>query len=171
MGANEFWLVLLILMTIGYFVFRIQEYQKEKTIVTQERANLISKPIPSFVQKSIFDYESGAYGGEDQSPLAYVGYKAGKTANMAELERRQRLEVCFRIDIPPYLPRKYRNWGAPATRLRFERIQMHLNMLAGQRRGRRGYEVAVQHWTIDKAWFLSELGHTAKRFGRYGYGR
>ena len=78
MGANEFWLVLLILMTIGYFVFRIQEYQKEKTIVTQERANLISKPIPSFVQKSIFDYESGAYGGEDQSPLAYVGYKAGK---------------------------------------------------------------------------------------------
>ena len=67
MGANEFWLVLLILMTIGYFVFRIQEYQKEKTIVTQERANLISKPIPSFVQKSIFDYESGAYGGEDQS--------------------------------------------------------------------------------------------------------
>ena len=48
---------------------------------------------------------------------------------MAELERRQRLEVCFRIDIPPYLL-VYRNWGAPATRLRFERIQMHLNMLA-----------------------------------------
>ena len=76
MGANEFWLVLLILMTIGYFVFRIQEYQKEKTIVTQERANLISKPIPSFVQKSI-DYESGACGGEDQS-LAYVNTRPAR---------------------------------------------------------------------------------------------
>ena len=65
MGENEFWLVILILVAIGYFVFRIQEYQKEKTIVTQERANLISKPIPNFVQKSIFDYQSGTYGGEE----------------------------------------------------------------------------------------------------------
>ena len=117
------------------------------------------------------DYQAGAFFGEDQSPLAFVGYKAGKTAKMAEAERRQRLEVCFRIDVPACLPVKYRNWGAPATLQRYQKIHQHLHMLAGQRRGRRGYEVAVHHWDSDRGWLLSAIGETARRYGRYGYSR
>ena len=50
--------------------FRHIKYQKEKEIVTSEREELISKPIPDFVRRSMADYQAGAFFGEDQSPLA-----------------------------------------------------------------------------------------------------
>ena len=171
MNENDLWLLAIGLFLTGYFFLRHIKYQKEKEIVTSERQELISKPIPDFVRRSMADYQAGAFFGEDQSPLAFVGYKAGKTANMAESERRKRLEVCFRIDVPACLPVKYQNWGAPATLQRYQKIHQHLHMLAGQRRGRRGYEVAVHHWDSDRGWLLSAIGETARRYGRYGYSR
>lgn len=171
MNENDLWLLAIGLFVAGYIFLRYVKHQKEKEIVTREREELIHKPIPGFVRQSMADYQAGAFYGEDQSPLAFVGYKAGKTANMAEANRRQRLEVCFRIDVPASLPAKYRNWGAPATLRRYQKIHQHLHMLAGQRRGRRGYEVAVQHWDSDRGWLLSAIGETANRYGRYGYRR
>ena len=71
--------------------------------------------------------------------------KAGKTVGMNEKEMHERLSVCFRPDVPANLPLKYRYWGKPATALRFYKMHTHFNMLAKQRRGRRGYETAVHH--------------------------
>ena len=169
MSDNAVWLLIIALLAFGYFFYRHQEYQKQKVIVTQRRDALIGEPIPHFIQQSMADYKSGAFSGEDKSPLAYVGYRAGKTANMPASERRQRLEVCFKVNFPSTLPAKYRNWGAPATTLRYHKIQQHLHRLAGQRRGRHGYETAVRHWTEDRGWFVEEFTDTARRFARSGY--
>ena len=169
MNENDLWLLAFGLMVAGYFLARHQRYQKEQVIVTKDHEELITKPIPRFIQQSMANYQSGAFYSEDQSPLTFVGYKAGKTANMAEAERRQRLEVCFRIDVPASLPAKYQNWSAPATMRSYQKIHQHLHMLVGQRRGRSGDEVAVHHWNSDIGRFLSALGETAKSYGRYGY--
>ena len=75
------------------------------------------------------------------------------------------------LGVPESLPLKYRNWEKTATALRFYKMHAHLNMLAQQRQGRRGYETAVQHWSTDRIWFISELSETAKRFQLHGFRR
>jgi len=162
-------LIFIILFLVGLCSIKYIHYIKNRKIVSQERLVLINQSIPTFIQQSMANFEAGNFFGEDLSPLSYVGYKAGKTANMANAERRQRLSVCFRLEIPPSLPEKYSNWGGPGTFMRFHKMQKHLIMLAGQRQGRRGYEIAVSHWLSDQSWFVSELGKTAQRFGKYGY--
>lgn len=162
-------LIFIVLFLIGLCSIKYFLYIKNRKIVTQERSILISQSIPEFIKQSMANFEAGNFSGEDLSPLSYVGYKAGKTANMADAERRQRLSVCFRLEIPPSLPEKYSNWGRPGTFMRLHKMQKHLSMLAGQRQGRRGYELAVSHWLSDQSWFVSELGKTARRFGKYGY--
>ena len=165
------WLLILIIALGSYWYFRHLDYTKNREIVSSERDEFLHSPIPTYIQKSMQAFNDGKFEGEDQSPLAYVGYKAGKTAGMNEKERRERLTVCFRLDVPANLPSKYRNWGKPATALRFYKMHTHLNMLAQQRRGRRGYETAVHHWSTDGMWFINKLSETAKRFGRYGFRR
>ena len=165
------WLLILRIIGGAYWFFRYLDYAKNRKIVSSERDEFLQSPIPSYIQKSMKAFDAGKFEGEEQSPLAYVGYKAGKTASMSEKERRERLSVCFRLNVPESLLLKYRNWGKPATALRFYKMHAHLNMLAQQRQGRRGYETAVQHWSTDRIWFISELSETAKRFQRYGFRR
>ena len=116
-------------------------------------------------------FNDGKFEGEDQSPLAYIVYKAGKTVGMNEKEKRERLSVSFRLDVPANLPSKYRNLGKPATTLRFYKMHTHLNMLAQQRHGRRSYETAVHHWPTDRTWFINKLSETEKRFWQFGFRR
>ena len=169
MEEDSFWLFVVMIVIVIWIVFRVVDYKKNKQIIIVEREQIIQQTIPGYIQQSMNDFTSGIYEGEEQSPLAYVGYKAGKTKNMQQAERRERLAVCFRLDIPRYLPEKYHNWGSPATALRFVKMQSHLNMLAQQRNKRKGYETAVLHWREDREWFINELNDTAKRFKRYGF--
>ena len=86
-------LIFIVLFLIGLCSIKYFLYIKNRKIVTQERSILISQSIPEFIKQSMANFEAGNFSGEDLSPLSYVGYKAGKTANMADAERRQRLSV------------------------------------------------------------------------------
>lgn len=163
------WFLYLFLILIIYWLYKYIDYRKHHEIVSEERKKIINQPVPKYIQQSIKAYKAGIFTGEDRSPLAYVGYKAGKTVNMPNRERQERLAVCFRLEITASLPAKYKNWGKPATYLRFHKMQAHLNMLAHQRKRRRGYEVAVRHWHGDRNWFLKEKGYIANRLRRYGF--
>ena len=163
------WFFYLIIILSIYWLYKYLDYRKHHEIVSNERSKMINQPIPSYIQKSIKDYKAGLFIGEDRSPLAYVGYKAGKTANMPDRQRRERLAVCFRLEITASLPVKYQNWGKPATYRRYYKMQAHLNMLAQQRKRRRGYEVAVHHWREDRNWFVQKTQYIASRFNRYGF--
>jgi hypothetical protein len=165
------WLIFIFLLLIViHFVWRdLKRRAEERKIVTEERDEFLSLPIPREVQKSIEDFRSGIFAGEDQSPLGYVGYRVGKTHGLSEPNRRIRLKVCFRIEIPSELPSKYHGWGRPATLLRFVKIVGHLSMLAEQRRTRRNYEKAVSDWDVDRAWFKTEFDDIVRRFADVGF--
>lgn len=109
----------------------------------------------------------GSFVGEDRSPLAYVGYRVGKTRGLASRERQMRLDVCFRIEIPSDLDPKYQGWGAPATYQRFRSIEKHLKMLADLRRGRNNQRFAVADWEEDREWFLLEYRELAGLLQRH----
>ena len=68
--------------------------------MSSERDKFLHLPIPTCIQKSMQAFNDGKFEGEDQSTLAYVGYKAGKTVGMNEKERRKRLSNCFRLGVP-----------------------------------------------------------------------
>ena len=170
-GRDHPWVVIILFVVGAIALYRQREYAKEKIVVDAEREALLSEPVPRDIQRAMSEFARGDFSGEDQSPLAYVGYRAGKTAAMSDGARRERLAFCFRATIPQELPAKYQNWGAPATHRRYQAISGHLAMLAGQRRSRSGYRVAVGHWDEDKAWLQAELSSIAQRFGRYGYRR
>jgi hypothetical protein len=110
----------------------------------------------------------GSFVGEDRSPLAYVGYRVGKTRGLARRERQGRLDVCFRIEILSDLDPKYQGWGAPATYRRYRSIEKHLKMLADMRSGRRNQGFAVADWEADRAWFQGEYRKLAGLLQRQG---
>ena len=159
------------LLLIIFWIVQWVDFQKNKKLVEVERQEMLAQPIPGNILKSMEAFARGDYDGEDRSPLAYVGYRAGKTVNMSDAQRRDRMVVCYRVSLPPELPSKYQGWGRPASYQRFVKMTNHLNMLAGQRRQRRGYEIAVQHWSSDRQWFIQKFKDSATRFGRYGYRR
>jgi hypothetical protein len=159
------------LIIIIFWIFQWMDFQQNKKIIDSERQAMLAQPIPNHILKSMEAFVRGDFDGEDQSPLAYVGYKAGKTVNMSDASRRERISICYRVNLPPELPAKYRGWGRPASYQRFIKIINHLNMLAGQRRQRRGYEIAVRHWSSDREWFIERFKESATRFGKYGYRR
>lgn len=104
------------------------------------------------------------------SPLAYVGYKVGKTHGLLLQERRRRLRACFQIDILPQLADKYQTWGPPVTSQKLISMCPHITMLADMRRERRNYEVAVNDWETDVEWFKSEHESSAVRLRTAGSG-
>ena len=61
MNENDLWLLAIGLFVAGYIFLRHIKHQKEKEIVTSEREELISKPIPDFVRRSMADYQAGAF--------------------------------------------------------------------------------------------------------------
>ena len=76
--------------------------------------------------------------------------------------------VCFRVDIPREIRGEYASSGGPGSLNRLNGIYQHLQMLAAQRRGRPGFEVAVSEWERDAAWLKSELRALAEKFSKYG---
>lgn len=130
--------------------------QAERDRAQKEHDALIKRPIPPDIKRDMRAFLEGTFVGEDRSPLAYVGYRVGKTRGLASRERQRRLDVCFRIEIPSDLDPKYQGWGAPATYQRFRSIEKHLKMLADMRSGRRNQRFAVADWEADRAWFQGE---------------
>jgi hypothetical protein len=142
----------------------------ERKEIEAERKSWLERPVPPDVKRSMSNFLSGKFTGEDRSPLAYVGYQVGKSG-LPEWDRRRRLEVCFRSEIPDDLDRKYLSWGTPVSQIRFEAMYGHLRMLADMRRFRQNYEVAVAEWDEDADWLRSELGPLAGRLARLRPGR
>jgi hypothetical protein len=169
--GNEFLLFLAIGIAAAsaWFAQRWIEYSKQKQIVDADRSLVISRPIPTGIVRDIQDFNPSEFVGEELSPLAYIGYRVGITRGLAPLERQERLEYCFRMEMPKILPAKYTKWGRPCTWRRYERILAHLKMLADQRRSQNSYRHAVAHWDSDREWFSVEFGPIAERLRRYGF--
>ena len=151
---------------------RLEEEQRARREAEEERNQILSRAVPPDIQRDMREFlNAGAFFGEEHSPLAYVGYKVGKTNGLAPWDRKRRLKVCFQTEIPRELAAKYQSWGRPATYQRLSSICQHLSMLADMRRQRRSYEHAVADWEADNAWFRSEYGEQAARLRRGGFSR
>lgn len=141
--------------------------QAERDKAQKKRDDFIGRPIPPDIQRDMRAFLDGSFVGEDRSPLAYVGYRVGKTRGLASRERQRRLDVCFRIEIPADLDAKYQAWGAPATYQRFHSIDKHLKMLADLRGGRSNQRFAVADWEEDRTWFQGEFRELAGLLQRH----
>lgn len=141
--------------------------QAERDRAQKEHDALVERPIPPDIKRDMRAFLEGSFVGEDRSPLAYVGYRVGKTRGLASRERQRRLDVCFRIEIPSDLDPKYQGWGAPATYQRFRSIEKHLKMLADMRSGRSNQRFAVADWQADRKWFQGEYRELAGLLQRH----
>jgi len=141
--------------------------QAERDRAQKEHDALVERPIPPDIKRDMRAFLDGSFVGEDQSPLAYVGYRVGKTRGLVSRERQRRLDACFRIEIPSDLDPKYQGWGAPATYQRFHSIEKHLKMLADMRGGRSNQRFAVADWEADRTWFQGEYRELAGLLQRH----
>lgn len=148
---------------------RRAEAEKTRGEVEQERQLILVTPIQADIHRDMREFlKAGQFFGEEHSPLAYVGYKVGKTNGLPAPSRRRRLRACFQIEIPHQLADKYQSWGPPASYRRFTSMCQHITMLADMRRKRRNFEVAVADWDEDEAWFRDEYRSLAERLRRVG---
>lgn len=151
---------------------RLEEEARARREAEQERDGVLRRPIAPDVRRDMKEFLSaGNFSGEEYSPLAYVGYKVGKTHGLAEWDRQRRLKVCLQTEVPPALAAKYDGWGRPATYQRFASICQHLRMLADMRRRRTNYEQAVADWEADEKWFRAEFDAMANRLRKNGFHR
>jgi len=141
--------------------------QEERDRAQKEHDALVQRPIPPDIKRDMQAFLDGSFVGEDQSPLAYVGYRVGKTRGLVSRERQRRLDACFRIEIPSDLDPKYQGWGGPATSQRFHSIEKHLKMLANMRGSRSNQRYAVADWEADRTWFQQEYRQIADLFRRH----
>ena len=141
--------------------------QAERDRVRKEYDAIVEQPIPPDIKRDMRAFLDGNFIGEDRSPLAYVGYRVGKTRGLPSRDRQRRLGVCFRIEISRDLDVKYQKWGAPATFQRFRSIEKHLKMLADMRSSRNNQRFAVADWQEDRSWFLKEFQTAAELFQRH----
>ncbi|MGC1496302.1 MAG: hypothetical protein WA790_10880 [Sulfitobacter sp.] len=139
----------------------------ERDAAEKKQASITDKPIPPDVRRDMRAFLEGEFIGSDRSPLAYVGYRVGKTRGLRTKDRQERLQVCFRIEIPNDLDDKYQSWGLPASYTRYHAMLKHLRMLENRRSGRRDMAVAVDEWKQDRRWFASEFEELAELFRRY----
>lgn len=161
----------LICLLVWLFARQLKEWRRQKRVVDDQRARMIDQPVPPDIGRDIARARSGDFGGEELSPLTYLGYRVGKTNGLRPDARRKRLKVCFTIELPNLLPAKYRRWGRPATYQRYASIFNHLVMLANQRRGRSNYEFAVSDWEADAKWMEAEFDQLARELKRFGFRR
>jgi|OM-RGC.v1.016141455 hypothetical protein len=149
---------------------RREEFERNKSELDSERNRRLNPAVPPDIARSIREFQAGDFAGEERSPLAYVGYRVGKTNGLPEPARHRRLDFCFALDIPTDLAAKYvTTWGRPLTYRRYAAIVNHLKMLADQRNGRRNFETAVSHWLTDARWFSDKHKSFAERLRQYGH--
>lgn len=146
---------------------RIAARAAADSTVGREFAQYIGAPVPNDIKQSMRAFLAGEFTGADRSPLAYVGYRVGKTNGLPTWDRERRMQVCFRIDIPAEMRRDYASWAGPGSRARLNAMRAHLRMLAAMRKDRPGYEVAVAEWERDAEWLGNELGDLADRFAQH----
>ena len=156
---------------IWFFIRQAKEWNRQKQIVSEERAGILGQPIPLDIGRDIQWAAKGGIDGEEVSPLSYLGYRVGKTNGLSPEARRRRLRVCLSMEMPTILPGKYRRWGRPVTYQRYASIFNHLLMLANQRRGRSNYQLAVSDWEADAQWMKVEFEQLAMNLKRYGFRR
>jgi hypothetical protein len=161
----------LICLLVWFLARHLKEWRRQRQIVGDERASMIGQPVPTDIDHDMARARSGDFGGEELSPLTYLGYRVGKTNGLRPNSRQNRLRVCFTIEMPGALPAKYRRWGRPATYQRYVSIFNHLVMLANQRRGRSNYEFAVSDWESDAKWMQAEFGQLARDLKKFGFRR
>lgn len=147
---------------------RLAAREAADSMVGREFTRYIGAPVPNDIKQSMTAFLAGEFTGADRSPLAYVGYRVGKTNGLPKWDRERRMQVCFRIDIPSELRRDYASWAGPGSRTRLNAMRAHIRMLAAMRKDRPGYEVAVAEWERDAGWLGSELGDLADKFSRHG---
>lgn len=147
---------------------RLAAREAADSTVGREFARYFGAPVPNDIKRSMQAFLAGEFVGSDRSPLAYVGYRVGKTNGLPEWDRNRRMKVCFCIDIPPEFRPDYASWRGPGSRERLNAMQSHIRMLAAMRRDRPGFEVAVSEWERDTEWLSSELGPLAEKFSRHG---
>lgn len=147
---------------------RLAAREAAASTVGREFARFIGAPVPNDIKRSMRAFLAGEFVGSDRSPLAYVGYRVGKTNGLPAWDRERRMQVCFRIDIPSELRRDYAAWAGPGSRTRLNAMRAHIRMLAAMRKDRPGYDVAVDEWERDAEWLGSELGALADKFSRHG---
>ena len=147
---------------------RLAAREAADSMVGREFARYIGAPVPNDIKQSMTAFLAGEFTGADRSPLAYVGYRVGKTNGLPKWDRERRMQVCFRIDIPSELRRDYASWAGPGSRTRLNAMRAHIRMLAAMRKDRPGYEVAVADWERDAEWLGTELGDMADKFSRHG---
>lgn len=149
---------------------RREEEERVRREIEQERGAVLEKVVPPEIQRAMREFlQAGSFFGEEHSPLAYVGYRVGKTNGLSSWDRQRRLKACFQIEIPRELAAKYQGWGRPATYQRFRSMCQHLMMLADMRRQRRNFEHAVADWEADEQWFQTEFSDMADRLRRHGF--
>jgi hypothetical protein len=149
---------------------RLEEEARARREAEEERVGILGRAVPPDIQRDMRAFlKAGNFSGEEQSPLAYVGYKVGKTHGLPPWDRQRRLTVCFQTEIPRQLAAQYQAWGRPATHRRFVSMCQHLRMLANTRRHRANYEHAVADWETDETWFRSEFGSVADRLRQHGF--
>jgi hypothetical protein len=147
---------------------RLAARESADSTIGREFARYIAAPVPNDVKRSMQAFLAGEFVGSDRSPLAYVGYRVGKTNGLPAWDRERRMQVCLRIDIPGELRRDYGAWAGPGSRTRLNAMHAHIRMLAAMRRDRPGYEVAVAEWERDAEWLKKELGDLVDKFSRHG---
>lgn len=147
---------------------RLAAREAADSTVGREFAHYIRAPVPGDIKRSMQAFLAGEFVGSDRSPLAYVGYRVGKTNGLPAWDRERRMEVCFRIDIPSELRRDYASWAGPGSSTRLNAMRAHIRMLAAMRKDRPGYEVAVAEWERDAEWLGTELDDLAAKFSRHG---
>lgn len=149
---------------------RLEEEARARREAEAERVGILGRAIPPDIQRDMREFlRAGYFTGEEQSPLAYVGYKVGKTHGLPPWDRQRRLTACFQTEIPRQLAAQYQAWGRPATYLRFASMCQHLRMLANTRRQRVNYEYAVADWEADEKWFRAEFHIMADRLRKNGF--
>jgi hypothetical protein len=164
-------LLVLVCLLILFFIRQVKEWNRQKQIVSDERAGILGQPIPSDIARDIQLAAKGDFDGEELSPLSYLGYRVGKTNGLSPEARRRRLRVCLSMEMSAILPAKYRRWGRPVTYQRYASIFNHLLMLANQRRGRSSYQFAVADWEADAQWMKAEFEPLAMNLKRFGFRR
>lgn len=169
-----FWLLLLIALVcfVAWLLVRhLQEWRRKRQIVGDERTRIMRQPIAADIERDMERARSGDFVGEELSPLAYLGYRVGKTNGLGPKARQNRLRACFSIEMPSLLAAKYQRWGRPATYQRYACIFNHLVMLANQRRGRSNYDFAVADWEADAKWMQIEFDQLARELKKFGFRR
>lgn len=154
-----------------------QEAERERLRAErQEMLRTRRAAAPEFIHRAKLDFErsyrsqgGAAQFGQDMSPLVCFGYRVGVTAGLPEPQRRAILDYALVADLDaavPFLPAAYRrDWGAPLSVTRFNRICHHLTALADLRDGRRGYDTAVAEWRADADWFHDTQRAAVLRYG------